>query len=81
MRDQDLFLVERLDDVAFRFERDEVILAEIFADDANGGHFSHDASHVDVFAGDRFDDLVVVALEIFYVFVGDAVFDEIVVVL
>ena len=81
MGDQYLLLIDRFDDVAFRFECDVIVLSEIFFYYADGGYFGHDCSDVDVLAGDGLDYLMVVVLEVLYILVGDAIFDEIVVML
>jgi len=79
--DQHLLLIDGFDDLAFRFERDVIVFSDIFSYYADVGNFAHDCSDVDVLAGDGLDYLVVVALEVLYILVGNAIFDEIVVML
>lgn len=81
MSDQHLLLVYRPYYVAFWFNCDVVVLSKIFLQNADRGHFIHNITHVYAFVGDGLDDLMVVALKVSYILVGDAIFDKVIVML
>lgn len=72
-----LFLVGRFYDVAFWSDSNIVILPEIFFDQAYWSHFVYDSSDVYGFALYLFNDIMVISLKIFVVFLWDAVLNEI----
>jgi hypothetical protein len=77
--DKDLFLVSCPDNVALRADSDEVVLAEVLADQAHFPDLGDDVPDVDVLLGNGLDDFVIVALKVFNVFALHAVLYEVVV--
>lgn len=64
--------------MALRFESDKVILAEVFPNDAHWWYFIHDIPHIDMLPGYALDDLMVVTLEIFDVFIRNTILYEVI---
>lgn len=77
VRNQHLFLISRLDDMALWPNGDVIILSEILLDQSYWGHFVDDSSDVDWLALYLFDDVVIVGLEVFVVLLGNTVFNKI----
>ena len=77
--DEYLFLMSRFNDMAFRPDGDIVVLSEIFSDQTNSWYFTDDLPHIEISSRHGFNNIMIVSLEIFYIFTRNTVLNEVIV--
>jgi len=67
--------------MALRFDCNKIIPAKIFSNYSHRSYSFNNISDVDVLPGNSFDNIMIMSLKIFNIFVGDTIFYKIVVML